>query len=73
MPNAKEISDMLDIGPKPSQVISVVFLHRRIAKDKCSHCVMGLDYCFRWVLTALLHRIIALWVHPLNLLQLNVQ
>ena len=42
---AKEISDMLDIGQKPSQVISVVFFTpkiAKIAKDKCSHCVMGL-------------------------------
>ena len=23
----------------------------KIAKDKCSHCVMDLDYCFRWLLT----------------------
>ena len=31
MPIAKEISDMLDIGQKPSQVISVVFLTSKIA------------------------------------------
>ena len=35
-----------------------------IAKDKCSHCAMDLDYCFRWLSPAPSHRIIALWVHP---------
>ena len=29
MPIAKEISDMIDIGGKLSQVISLVFLHRK--------------------------------------------
>ena len=46
MPIAKK---MLEICCKPSQVILVVFLDRKlqkIAKDKCSHCVMDLDYCF---------------------------
>ena len=38
----------------------------KIAKDKCSHCVIVLDYCFRWLSTAPSHRIIALWVHPLK-------
>ena len=32
MPIAQEISDMLDIGWKPSQVISVVFFTLKIAK-----------------------------------------
>ena len=39
----------------------------KIAKDKCSHCAMDLEYCFRWLSMALSHRIIALWVHPLIL------
>ena len=38
----------------------------QIAKDKCTHCAMGLDYSFRSVSTAPSHRIIALWVHPLR-------
>ena len=45
---------MLELGRKPSQVILVVFLDRKvanIAKDKCSHCAMDLDYCFRWPVT----------------------
>ena len=67
MPIAKEILDMLDIGRKQSQVISVVFFTLKIAKitkDVCSHCVMGLNYSFRWLSMAPSHRIIALWVHP---------
>ena len=36
----------------------------KIAKDKCSHCAMDLDYCFRWLSPAPSHRIIVLWVHP---------
>ena len=47
MPIAREILDMLDLGRKPSQVISVVFFTSKlakIAKDKCSHCAMALDY-----------------------------
>ena len=36
----------------------------KIAKDKCSHCMMDLDYCFRWLSMAPSHRLIALWVHP---------
>ena len=34
MPIAKEMSDMLDIGQKPLQVISVVFLHSKMAKSQ---------------------------------------
>ena len=70
MPIVKEILGMLDIGQNPSQVILVLFFTLKIAKiikDKCSHCVMGLDYSFRWLSTAPSHRIIALWVHPLSL------
>ena len=40
---------MLEICRKPLQVISDDFFRLKIAKitkDKCSHCVMGLDYCF---------------------------
>ena len=58
MPIAKEILDILEIGFKPSKIA-------KIAKDKCFHCAMDLYYCFRWLLTAPSHRIIALWVHPL--------
>ena len=46
MPITREI-DMLDLGQKPLQVISVVFFTlklAKIAKDKCSHCAMTLDY-----------------------------
>ena len=67
MPMAKEISDMLDIGRKPSQVISVVFFTAKIgkiAKNKCSHCAMTLDCCFQLLSTARLHRMITQWVHP---------
>ena len=52
MPIAREILDMLELGRKRSQVILVVFLDQKIskiAKDKCSHCAMDLDYCFRWL------------------------
>ena len=69
MPIAKEILDMLEISFRPSQVILVVFLDRKMAKitkDKCSRCAMDLDYCFRWLLTVPSHRIIALWVHSLT-------
>ena len=38
----------------------------KIAKGKCSHFVMDLNDCFRWLFMAPLHRIIALWVHPLR-------
>ena len=41
----------------------------KIAKDKCSHCAIGIDYSFRCLLTAPLHRIIALRVHPLTCLK----
>ena len=47
MPITKEISDMFDLGRKPSQVISfVLFLSKlsKIGKGKCSHCAMALDY-----------------------------
>ena len=70
MPITGEILDMLDIGREPSQVISFVFFTSKIAKNatnKCSHCAMGLDYSFRWLSTAPLHRIIVQWVHPLNI------
>ena len=33
-----------------------------MAKDKCSHCAMDLDYCIRWLLMVPSHRIIALWL-----------
>ena len=48
MPIAKEILDMLEIGRKPSQIILVVFLDRKIAKiakDKSTHCALDFD-CF---------------------------
>ena len=70
MPIAKGISDMLDLGLKPSQVFSVVFLTSKlakIAKDKCSHCTMALDYYFRPLSTAPSNGIVALWVHPFSL------
>ena len=38
----------------------------KFAKDKCSHCAMALDYCFRCLSAAPSNRIIALWVHPLR-------
>ena len=38
----------------------------KIAKDKCSHYAMGLDYCFRWLSLTPSQRNIALWVHPLT-------
>ena len=68
MPITKEISDMLDIDRKPSQVISVVCYHNKIAiaQGKCSHGAMALDYYFRSQSTAPSHRIIALWVHPFS-------
>ena len=73
MPITKEILDMLALGRKPSQVILVALFRSKIAKitkDKCSHCAMDLDYCFRWLSTAPSHRIITLWVHPLTLTSL---
>ena len=44
---AKEILNMLDLGVKPTQVISVVFFISKLAKiaqDKCSRCAMALDF-----------------------------
>ena len=70
MPIAKEILNMLELGRKPSQVILVVFFREKIAKiakDKCPHCAMDLDYCFRWLSMAPSQGLIALWVHPLGL------
>ena len=67
MPITKEILGMLDFGRKPLQVISVVFFTSKvakIAKDKCTHCAMGLDYSFRLISMAPSHRIIAQRVHP---------
>ena len=61
LPNTKEISDILDIGLKPSQVLSVVFLHQ---KWQISQRVSVATV--QWPLMAPLHRIIALWVHPLS-------
>ena len=43
MPIAREILNMLDLGPKLTQVISVVFFTSKLAKipkDKCSHRAM---------------------------------
>ena len=53
MPIKQEISDKLDYGRKPSQVISVVVFTSKIVKiaqDKCSHCVMALDGDLQWLL-----------------------
>ena len=50
----KEISDMLDIGRKPSQVMSVVVDINNILKShrvRCSNCAMALDDSFRWLST----------------------
>ena len=44
----------------------------KIAKDKCSHCAMALDYSFRWLSTAPSQRIIALWVHYFILCDLKL-
>ena len=41
----KEILEMLEIGRKPSQVIFRSQI-AKIAKDKCFHCAMYIDYCF---------------------------
>ena len=45
---AKEILDMLDLGRKPiASSFSWVFFTskiQKVAKDKCSHCAMALDY-----------------------------
>ena len=69
MPITREILDMLDIGQKPiSSNFSRFFTLKitKFAKDKFSHCAMGLDYSFQWLLTAPSHRIIALCVHPFS-------
>ena len=68
MPIPKEISNMLDLGRKAIARISCVFCieNTKIAKNKCSHCAMALDYSYRWLLMAPSPRIIALWVHPLT-------
>ena len=47
VPIAKEILNMLDLGRKAiAGNFSCFFPSKlaRIAKDKCSHCVMTLDY-----------------------------
>ena len=67
---AREILSMFELGRKPSQVILGVFISSKIAKiakGKCSHCAMDLDYCVRWLSTVPSHRLIALLVHPLIL------
>ena len=57
---------------KQSQAISSNFTFHfwstlaKMAKDKCTHCVIDLNYCIWWLSTAPLNRIIALWVHPLT-------
>ena len=68
MPIGKEVSDMLDIGRKPSSNFSCFFTSKiaTITQDKCFHCAMALDYCFKLLSTALSHRMIAQWVHPLT-------
>ena len=38
----------------------------KITKDKCFHCAMDLDYCFRLLSTVPWHRIIALLIRPLT-------
>ena len=43
MPIEKEIFNMLDLGQKPFQLFFTSKL-AKIAKDKCSHCAMALDY-----------------------------
>ena len=74
MPIAKEILDMLEIGRKPSQVVLVLFLieNSKNHKDRCSHCAMDLDYCFRCLSTVPSHRIIALLVHPVRTSNLSI-
>ena len=47
MPIVKEISDMSDLGRKPSKVVSNFFFTSKLAKtakDKCSHCAIAIDY-----------------------------
>ena len=55
MPIAKEILDMLEPGRKPSQVILVVLFDQKSQKSQRISVPT----------VAPLHRIIALWVHPL--------
>ena len=76
MPIAKEILNMLDLGRKAIASNFLRFFcieNTKIAKDKCSHCAMALDYCFRWLLTAPSQRIIAQWVHPFKGIRVHVQ
>ena len=50
MPIEREILNMLELGRKISQVIfSCLFRSKiaKIAKDKCPHCAMDLDYGYR--------------------------
>ena len=65
---------MLDIGRKPSQVISVIFTSKiaKIAEDKSSHCLMASYYCLRLLSTALSHRMVAQWVHSFRPLKGSV-
>ena len=45
MPIEKEILNMLGLGRKPFQVFDYIEIRKKkIAKDKCSHCAMALDY-----------------------------
>ena len=66
MPSAKEKLNMLELDLFRSKIA-------KIAEDKCFHCAMDLDYCFRWLSTAPSHRNIALCVHPLNFTQVASQ
>ena len=63
MPIEKEMSNMLDLGQKPFQLLFTLKL-AKITKDKCSHCAMTFDNQFRCLSTAPSNRIITLWVHP---------
>ena len=68
MPIAKEISNMLDLGPKAiASNFHSVFASKKFIKDKCYHCAMASDYSFRWLSTAPSYRIIALWVNPFTI------
>ena len=40
----------------------------KIGQDKCSHCAMTLDYCFRLLSTALSHGMITQCVHPFRVI-----
>ena len=64
MPIEKEILNVLNLGRKPFQLEFFILKLANIAKDKCFHCVMALDYSFRLLSTPQLQGIIALWVHP---------